>query len=231
MSDHNQTNNEGQGFIAGAVIGALAGSIAAMLLTPKNGKEMREIVREYAKEWEGEAGDFAVEARGILAGLQAVIETGGQQFAEHAPQVANQAMQKTAEVAEVVEDGYTTSKDTVSEMVETFKSQWAELEEQHAAEPNSQYSRFRGTNRTWDYEPEADQRANEVYVEQLEEQVEKVEPKTATASRPTLAQYRQASKASPAKTEAKAEAKPNKKEAESGKKSKTGPRKSLFHRD
>jgi gas vesicle protein len=199
MSEENNlfTESDGQGFVAGAIIGALAGSIAAMLLTPKTGREMRQVVKEYAKEWEGEAGDFAVEARQIITTIQGALGDGVEEFKEQAPKVSNQAAEKAAQAAAVVEETYSASRDTVSEMVETFRSQWAELEEDHQPHhhptPSSQ-TRFRGVNRTWDHSviETDDQKSNQAYVEELQEEVEAAET-SASSQRPTLAQYRQAS--------------------------------------
>jgi gas vesicle protein len=203
MTDE-KLQQEGQGFVVGAVVGALAGSIAAMLLTPKNGKEMRRVVLEYAKEWEGEAGDFGEEARHILNSIKNALDEGADQVLTQAPHVASQASHVASQAVNTVEEGYANSRDSVSEMVEAFRSQWQELEEENQTQTPAatlhQNSRFRGVSRTWETQPATDeQKENQVYVEELQEEVE---PTTTHTTRPTLAQYRQS-----AAREAKAELK------------------------
>ena len=43
-------NNSGPGLISGFVIGAAIGLVAAILLTPKSGKEIRELLRGKAAD-------------------------------------------------------------------------------------------------------------------------------------------------------------------------------------
>lgn len=192
MSENKQPleESQGQSFVVGAAIGAVVGGIAAMLLTPKTGKEMRALAREYAKEWENEAGDFAVEAKQIIGALKDALEEGTDQVAQKAPEIAAQTVQKASQAAEIVEDSYTNSRDTVSEMVETFRSQWQELEEEHQAKQAT--SRFRGVSRTWENgdSDSSEDKENTAYVEELNDQAQAA----AVASRPTLAQYRQAAR-------------------------------------
>ena len=190
-----QLEQEGQGFVAGAVLGAIAGGIAAMLLTPKTGREMRAIVREYAKEWEGEAGDFAEEARKILNTIKDVIDDGTEEIADHAPAIAERTAEVANHTVETVADTYETTRDTVSEMVETFRSQWQELEEDRTL-AHHHNARFRGVNRTWQASTETDEeKENDVYVEELQEDADD------RPARPTLAQYRQSARAAQKKSE------------------------------
>lgn len=185
-----QFEQEGQGFVAGAVLGAIAGGIAAMLLTPKTGREMRAIVREYAKEWEGEAGDFAEEARKILNTIKEAIDDGAEEITDRAPIIAERTAEVATQTAETVADTYETTRDTVSEMVETFRSQWQELEEERTLAQHHN-ARFRGVNRTWQPSRETDEeKENDAYVEELHEEAEEDKP-----TRQTLAQYRQSARA------------------------------------
>jgi gas vesicle protein len=239
MSDNSASHNQNESpeFVAGAILGALAGSIAAMLLTPKTGREMRQVVKEYAKEWEGEAGDFAVEARQIMATIQSALEDGADEVKQQVPEVTNQAVQKAAQVAAVLEEGYNAPKDTVSEMVETFKSQWAELEEENHIRRPAHHSRFRGINQAWEAEPPLtdEQKANQAYVAELKEETAEAATEPSTSSRPTLAQYRQAATAkSASQAKEKVSKTPAAKTAASKSpetaKPKTGGRKLLFRR-
>jgi hypothetical protein len=118
-------------------------------------------------------------------------------------------------------------------MVETFRSQWAELEEEYTAKSAASHSRYRGVHRTWEHHEPAseDEKENEAYVEELKEDIEETHPHK---QRPTLAQYRQQAKAkAPATKEVTATKKAVKEEPEKATKkpaAKSGGRKLLFRR-
>ena len=52
--------------IAGVITGALVGTAAGILLTPKTGKESRQIVKSKATDFKVKAGDYRIKAEDYL---------------------------------------------------------------------------------------------------------------------------------------------------------------------
>ncbi len=134
--DH-QTNQEHQPvdpkqaeFIVGAVVGAMAGAAAALLLTPKNGQEMRHLVKQYAKEWETEAYQLAKEAKGVSKSLHQALNEGAAGLVEAAPQKIGEATHQAQHLASTIEQHIETARETVSEIAEAFRSGWEEYGEE-----------------------------------------------------------------------------------------------------
>ena len=51
------------GYLGWFFLGAIAGAAAALILSPKTGKETREILKEKSEEFARRAGEFASEAQ------------------------------------------------------------------------------------------------------------------------------------------------------------------------
>lgn len=135
QTKHPQAADEQQAeFMVGALIGAMAGAAAALLLTPKNGKEMRAIVKEYAKEWEGEAYELAKDSRGVTKSLRQALDESAAQLAETAPQTIGDAAQHAHQFASTLEQHIDSARGTVSEIAEAFRSGWEEYGEEIVVE-------------------------------------------------------------------------------------------------
>lgn len=117
-------------FMVGAIIGAMAGAAAALLLTPKNGKEMRAIVKEYAKEWEAEAYELAKESHGVTKSLRQALDESTSNLVEAAPHTIEEATQHAQHFANALEQHIESARDTVSEIAEAFRSGWEEYGEE-----------------------------------------------------------------------------------------------------
>jgi gas vesicle protein len=103
-----QLSDQPQGFIAGVAVGAIAGGLAALFLTPKNGKEMRALLRDFAAEWEDEAVDMAAELGTILTAFQGAFE--GTVEAPHEP-----VAEKVRSVPERLVDGIEETSERIGE--------------------------------------------------------------------------------------------------------------------
>ena len=57
-------NNEAAGYLGWFFLGGLIGAAAALLLTPKTGREARELLSEHGGEWAKRAQAIATDAQG-----------------------------------------------------------------------------------------------------------------------------------------------------------------------
>jgi len=67
------------GYLGWFFLGAIAGAAAALILSPKTGKETREILKEKSEEFARRAGEFASEAQ-VKAGD--LVDRGRELFEE-----------------------------------------------------------------------------------------------------------------------------------------------------
>jgi len=140
---HQKNNHHGQGFsideqqagfMLGAVVGAVVGGAAALLLSPKNGKEMREIVKKYSKDLESEAYELAKESRGVAKSFKTVLEEGAVEVMEQAPEKIEQASQQAQQLAGDLSERFESARDVVAELAEAFRSGWEEYGEDVAGD-------------------------------------------------------------------------------------------------
>ena len=117
------------GFVMGAVVGALVGGAAALLLSPKSGKEMRELVKKYSKDLELEAHELAKDARGTADSFKAVLADGANEVIEQAPEKIEQAGYQAQQLADELSNRFNSARDVVTELAEAFRSGWEEYGE------------------------------------------------------------------------------------------------------
>lgn len=134
--DNHQKKDEGfkideqqAGFVMGAVMGALVGGAAALLLSPKSGKEMREVVKKYSKELEKEAHELAKDARGTAGSFKSVLQEGATEVLEQAPDKIEQAGYQAQQLADELNQRFESARDVVTELAEAFRSGWEEYGE------------------------------------------------------------------------------------------------------
>lgn len=60
-------------FVTGAIVGGLAGALAALLLTPKTGKELRESLNEQTSTLKTKGSEFATTAKGKAGELKETV--------------------------------------------------------------------------------------------------------------------------------------------------------------
>jgi gas vesicle protein len=79
MSDNNESTRAG-GYLAAFAIGALVGTVAALLYAPRSGKETRELLAKKGRELKGQATDAIDDAKDFVQGkkaeLVAAVEAG-----------------------------------------------------------------------------------------------------------------------------------------------------------
>jgi gas vesicle protein len=66
-------NNNSRDFVTGAIVGGLAGALAALLLAPKSGKELRESLNEQSSSLKNKSGDLASVAKEKASGLKDTV--------------------------------------------------------------------------------------------------------------------------------------------------------------
>ncbi len=67
MADNGGKRKGGGGFLAGLIIGGIAGFAAGMILAPKSGEETRALLSERSKEWRDKAEELAAATRERLS--------------------------------------------------------------------------------------------------------------------------------------------------------------------
>jgi len=72
-------NNKGAGFVFGILIGALVGAAVAILLTPHNGEETRNFIKEKIEEGKSKAFEIAGDLKGDM---EDIVEEGKRVFNE-----------------------------------------------------------------------------------------------------------------------------------------------------
>ena len=64
-----ETNSNSRDFVTGAIVGGLAGALAALLLAPKSGKELRGSLNEQTSSLKNKSADLASVAKEKASGL------------------------------------------------------------------------------------------------------------------------------------------------------------------
>ncbi|GAM12759.1 YtxH domain-containing protein [Mesobacillus selenatarsenatis] len=68
-----EDNNNSRDFVAGAIVGGLAGALAALLLAPKSGKELRGSLNEQTSTLKNKSVDLASVAKEKASGLKETV--------------------------------------------------------------------------------------------------------------------------------------------------------------
>ncbi|MBS8265249.1 YtxH domain-containing protein [Mesobacillus boroniphilus] len=68
-----ETSNNSRDFVAGAIVGGLAGALAALLLAPKSGKELRGSLNEQTSSLKNKSSDLASVAKEKASGLKDTV--------------------------------------------------------------------------------------------------------------------------------------------------------------
>lgn len=104
----------GTDFIAGFVIGMLAGAAAALLFAPKSGEETRGLIRDKGIELKEQADEKSAEARKRAEELQAEARRKAQELQE---QAKGRAAHLQGQVKQAVEEGKTAAAKTKEELL------------------------------------------------------------------------------------------------------------------
>ena len=68
-----ETNSNSRDFVTGAIVGGLAGALAALLLAPKSGKELRGSLNEQTSSLKNKSADLASAAKEKASGLKETV--------------------------------------------------------------------------------------------------------------------------------------------------------------
>ncbi|MBT2692929.1 YtxH domain-containing protein [Bacillus sp. ISL-55] len=68
-----EDNNNSRDFVTGAIVGGLAGALAALLLAPKSGKELRGSLNEQTSTLKNKSADLASVAKEKANGLKETV--------------------------------------------------------------------------------------------------------------------------------------------------------------
>ena len=141
----NSQNEFSKGFLAGALIGGVAGAITALLLAPKSGQELRKDIAETSSQYYGAASDYfkQVEAQvedAVMKSVndgkvkaQGIIDSARNQAKEilsGAEAVLSQAKVKANEAKESVAHNYDAVRDAAKAGADAFKAEMKASKEQ-----------------------------------------------------------------------------------------------------
>ncbi|ESU30941.1 hypothetical protein G3A_19485 [Bacillus sp. 17376] len=95
-------NNNSRDFVAGAIVGGLAGALAALLLAPKSGKELRGTLNEQTSSLKTKSADLASVAKEKASGLKDTVSQQSSMIANKVKDMKNKSG-NTSENTEVNE--------------------------------------------------------------------------------------------------------------------------------
>lgn len=93
--------SNGSGFVVGFFMGGAMGAMAALLLAPKSGREIREELLERGEELRGRGEQLRDRAYGTARELR----SRGEQAAEKTRQTAREAAEGVKQAARILKDG------------------------------------------------------------------------------------------------------------------------------
>ena len=73
LRDNNSNNSNSRDFVTGAIVGGLAGALAALLMAPKSGKELRGSLNEQTSTLKTKGVDLASVAKEKASGLKETV--------------------------------------------------------------------------------------------------------------------------------------------------------------
>lgn len=132
------SDNYNKGFLVGAVIGGAAGALAALLLAPKSGEELRADIKERSNEYYGKASKYFGDAEETVSEVvrntvnqgkeraDAIVTSAkeqAQQILSSAENVLNEAKSKASQAKGAVQDQVSAVKEAARAGVEAYKEE------------------------------------------------------------------------------------------------------------
>lgn len=106
-----------EAFTTGLLFGAVAGGIAALMLTPKNGEENRQLVADYANTVANSAQKYGAQAHGVVqSGFKSATEISGD-FVDNVKSTANSAGAQFGEKNDELRAKIEAARDRIAEQV------------------------------------------------------------------------------------------------------------------
>lgn len=118
--------NNTKSFIKGAAVGALVGSVAALLLAPKSGKETREDIKKLALDLGDKAEEIYLKAKKLLVKKIENIKRAGQSIDEGKyKDLVNEVIQNLKDNKEIADK-------SASKLGQLLKSDWERIKKEIA---------------------------------------------------------------------------------------------------
>lgn len=118
--------NNTKSFIKGAAVGALVGSVAALLLAPKSGKETREDIKKLALDLGDKAEEIYLKAKKLLVKKIENIKRAGQSIDE------GKYKDLVNEVVQNLKDNKEIADKSASKLGQLLKSDWDRIKKEIA---------------------------------------------------------------------------------------------------
>ena len=116
-------------FCTGVVLGGVAGAVTALLITPKNGQENRQLVAEYASSVAQSAQEFSNNAYGQLQeGLKVAGDKGGE-FIGNVKNVGEKASAQVSSTNDELRAKIEAARERITEQVKKNASETQEVVE------------------------------------------------------------------------------------------------------
>ena len=118
-----------EAFTTGLLFGAVAGGVAALMLTPKNGQENRQLVADYANTVANSAQKYGAQAQGVVqSGLKSATEISGD-FVDNVKSTANSAGAQFGEKNDELRAKIEAARDRIAEQVKKNSESDGEVSE------------------------------------------------------------------------------------------------------
>ena len=124
-------------FVNGLAIGALGGGIAALMLTPKNGQENRQLVADYANNVMNTGKDFGNQAYSVFqGGVKSATEIGGG-FVDSVKNAADVAGSQVSDKNDELRAKIEAARDRIAEQVKKNSEEQEDIEVKTEWNPTS----------------------------------------------------------------------------------------------
>lgn len=134
MSGNNDSGNFARGFLFGAIIGGLSGAIAALLLAPKSGAELRQDIADQSVDFYSKASDYFKnleqkiesslnESKFKAQGIMDTARTKAEDLLHDAESVLKDARLKANTAKEQIQERIENIRDAAKAGAEAFKAE------------------------------------------------------------------------------------------------------------
>jgi gas vesicle protein len=115
-------NTSGVDFLAGFVVGALAGAAAALLFAPQSGEETRSLIRDKGIELREQADELSAEARKRAEGFQTQARERAEALSAQARATAGDLQTRVKEAVDEGKTAATTRREELLSSLEQARS-------------------------------------------------------------------------------------------------------------
>lgn len=134
-------NSNSRDFVTGAIVGGLAGALAALLLAPKSGKELRGSLNEQTSTLKNKSADLASVAKEKASGLKETVSQQSTTFANKVKDMKNKSDNTSQDTA---------GEEGVLEEVPTSMAETSSMENTHTATGEEIQKKLEETQKAFD---------------------------------------------------------------------------------